>query len=38
MFVPHDELPPPMLSGIRDGLGTQPSLLDPLDDGQANVL
>jgi len=38
MFVSHDLLSPPLLAGIRDLLGTQPKLLDPLDDAQANML
>jgi hypothetical protein len=38
MFMPHYLPPSAMLMGIRDSLRKQPSLLDPADDGQANVL
>jgi hypothetical protein len=38
MFVPNDLPPSPLLAGIGDSLGKPPSLLEPLDDSQANVL
>ena len=37
MFIRHD-LPPPLFEGNHDSFGKQPSLLDQLDDGQANKL
>jgi hypothetical protein len=38
MCIPHDLPPSALLAGIGDSLGKQPSLLDPMHDGQANVL
>jgi hypothetical protein len=38
MFVPHDLPPSPVFPGMRDTLRAQPSLLDPLDNGQVNAL
>jgi hypothetical protein len=35
MFI-QDSLPPPLLHCIRDGLGKQAGLFDPLDESQAN--
>jgi hypothetical protein len=35
MFV-QDDLPPPLLDGIRNGLGKEPDLFDHPDNGQAN--
>jgi hypothetical protein len=38
MFVLRGLRPPPMFPGIYASFRTQPSLLDPMDEGQVNVL